>query len=613
MGASQEGTFRELDQKRIDEIEKMLPEGPAGFGKPYQDRAFWGNPKTLARIGKVVPTAEGLLKKEFPAWSDELYLEFSKCGKRPPGEAMMSTRSNWLSPLVLAECVENKGRFLPTINKILAEFVKEPTWVMPAHDRDLKNFHRTAYSIDLRSSTFAASLAEALYLLGDKVDPAVRRSVMDAIEQRVFSPLQATLETGKGHGWLGSKSSPVQNNWNAVCLGGAVGAARTILPDRHRRAVFVAAAEHYSIYYINSFKDDGYCDEGPGYWNYGFGSYVDLREILIDATGGKIDLFANPKIANCAIYGARIQLMDRFVPPFADCRFGSKIGSHLVAYCNQALHLGLSGYPEIASLGGNNLSSQFMTISPLAARNEDGQPAKNPIGNYSFFDKAGVLVCRPDAGSSCRLGVAIKAGGNSSHSHNDVGSFAVALGNEQPVGEPGGPYAYDDKTFGPERYRRKILNSFGHPVPVVGGQLQIDATKAKPVVTKTRFLSETDEITIDMKPSYQVPELIKLERSMRYSRKGAGFVVIEDEVEFSKPMDFEIALPTHGSWKKINPTTIQFASGKEKLTAVIKCAEEFEIIPEIIDEMGNPAFARLGVKLKKPVTKATVTVTLTPS
>ena len=42
--------------------------------------------------------------------------------------------------------------------------------------------------------------------------------------------------------------------------------------------------------FLKGFTPDGYCGEGTGYWNYGFGHYVLLSEEIRLATGGQIDL-----------------------------------------------------------------------------------------------------------------------------------------------------------------------------------------------------------------------------------------------------------------------------------------------------------------------------------
>ena len=249
--------FAELDPLRVEQIAPMLPERPAGFGKPVEDRKFWSSSQVGEISAKALQDAEKLLAKPFPVWDESLYLDFSKTGQRPPGEKMMSARNGWIFPLVLAECFENKGRFLPKIREVLLEYVKQPTWTLPAHDRDLGNFHRKHYSVDLASSAQAAQLAQAVYLLGGKLEPDVRAEVMGALETRIFKPIRESLRTGNGNWWMGSKSKPSQNNWNAVCLAGVVGAARTVLPDRHDRSIFVAAGDQYSAYFLNGCRSDG--------------------------------------------------------------------------------------------------------------------------------------------------------------------------------------------------------------------------------------------------------------------------------------------------------------------------------------------------------------------
>lgn len=607
------GSIGELSPERISQIAAMLPAEPAGFGRPVSDRAFWNAAAKREALRDVVTEAGALLGQNFPAWDDELYQEFSRNGNRPPAERMIRQRRAWLQPLVLAECIENQGRFLPLLNKVLLEYTREPGWVLPAHDWGLSNFRREKFTVDLSSSAFAADLAQSLHWLGDRLDPAVRKEVMAAIQARVFDPFQRALPSGGDAFWLGSKRDPVKNNWNAVCLAGVVSAARAILPDRRERALFLAAGEHYSRYFINGFRDDGYCDEGAGYWAYGFGDYVLLRETLADATDGRIDLLAQPKIRKIAEYGVHIRMTDGLAPPFADCRFGTRTDPGLVDYCNRTLGLGLRKLESPQPIRAGQLTFLFMTETVLATPAGQAGAASRPADLRSFFDQAGVLVCRPSTGSAAQLSAAIKAGGNSSHSHNDIGAFAIALRGWQVVGDPGGPHAYDNKTFGPQRYDFKILNSFGHPVPVVAGQLQVDATKVRPRVLKTRFTEAEDEIQIDLKPAYAVPTLKKLVRTMRFSRAGDGQVTIEDAVSFSRPETFEVALQTLGTFQRRGESGFEFVFEGQRLTVEVRTPDGFELTLERISELRAPEFTRLGMKLRQPVTSATVTMTFRPS
>jgi uncharacterized protein YfaT (DUF1175 family) len=70
------------------------------------------------------------------------------------------------------------------------------------------------------------------------------------------------------------------HNWNAVCLAGTVGTALAVVESSRDRAWFVAVAEERIRSFLRGFTPDGYCSEGLGYWNYGFGHYVWLGEML---------------------------------------------------------------------------------------------------------------------------------------------------------------------------------------------------------------------------------------------------------------------------------------------------------------------------------------------
>jgi hypothetical protein len=605
-------SWLELDPKRIDELAALLPEGPSAFAHPHADRAFWTAPATVAGAGPAIAEAEQLLGKSFPPWSDELYLEFSRIGRRPPGERMLNARSAWLRPLVLAECLEDRGRFLPALAKALGEYVDEPTWTMPAHDGRLDNFKRKAYSVDLRSSRFGFDLATTVCLLGDRLDAGLRQRLLDALEQRLFAPLRASFATGKGNNWLGNAAHPVQNNWNPVCLSGVVGAALAVLPARHDRAVFVAAGEHYPRYYLNSFREDGYCDEGAGYWNYGFGDFVVLREELVRATGGAIELLADPRIRAIALYGPRIQLLDRLAPPFADCRPGTQVDAALIDYCDAVLGLGLRAKPDTSPRAGSHLGVALLGATPLAGGAAPGAAA-GEVGLRTWFDRAGVLICRPAPGAAPRLAAAIKGGGNGSHSHNDIGSFVICQDGEMICGDPGGPVAYDGKTFGPQRFSFKLLNSFGHPVPVVAGQLQRDATTVKPAILASDFAEGRDEIRIDLAPAYASPELTRLVRTLRYARGATASVTVEDEVAFRSAQAFEVALPTRAAWRSLDATTLELKQGAATLIAHIECTEPVELVTEAISELDAPPFTRIGLRLTKPVTTATLRMVFSPA
>ncbi|HEY3914702.1 MAG TPA: hypothetical protein VGN61_09470, partial [Verrucomicrobiae bacterium] len=266
----------------------MLSANPAGFGQPITNRAAWDVAASNPGLKGIVLRATRLAGQPDPALPDDLYLDCSRTGNRDRAQAVMFARSERLAAFALAECVENKGRFIKPLEATIEAICSERAWPYPAHDLGLNVFHGHTMNPDLRATTLAFELATADYLLGDRLPAATHELIRDNIRRRVLIPVRETME-GRAHQahWLA-----ISNNWNAVCLAGTVGAALAIEPSREDRAFFIAGAEHYIEIFLHGFGSDGYCYEGVGYWNYGFGRFVVLTEEIRQATAGKVDLFA---------------------------------------------------------------------------------------------------------------------------------------------------------------------------------------------------------------------------------------------------------------------------------------------------------------------------------
>jgi len=599
--------FVELSADRVKALASMIEERPRGFGPTCANRDAWSAVEVTERTVDIRRVAEKLLTQEFPSWDPEAYLEYSRKGLRPNGERMMNARKAWLYPLTLAECVEGKGRFLPTIERTLTELIEQPTWTWPAHDRTLRNFNDHHYEVDLLSADTAHEIAEVLYLLGNRLRPELRQRVLSTVDERVFAPLRKTFSSGnKDNWWLHA-----DHNWNAVCLKGAVAAALTVLPDRMDRAVFVAAAEQFIQNYVAGFSLDGYTSEGPGYWNYGFSHFSVLREALMQTSEGRIDLFGNPKVRSMAMYGYRIEMLPGNIAAFGDASPKTRMDEFTRAYANDVLALGQSQHLKAVTVG----SSQSANDSPLvkAVLLLFGNP-KVHSGNIdqestsaslqSYFDSVGVLVSRPALGD--KLAITIKAGGNGNHSHNDIGSYTIGVGGEQPVGDVGNTQ-YSSKTFGKERYTIAGISSWGHPVPIVAGALQDEADKIKPRVTSTHFSDDIDEITINMADAYSTQPMKSLTRQMVHDRRHGGAVTIDDRFEFSNPNSFEVAITTLGNWKQNEDGTLEFWQKNEHLIARIEASGPWILKTDNSNEEGL-SFTRLGIQLKEAVKRGYVKV-----
>ncbi|MEI6437088.1 MAG: hypothetical protein WCP32_19870, partial [Bacteroidota bacterium] len=335
--------YTKADSLRIQQIAEILPAHPEGFGEPCSNREIWEKIAAKPSFKDVISKAEKYLGRTFPEWNDSLYLQFSKIGIRPAGQKMMSDRFAWFAPLVWAECIENKGRFIPVIEMVIYELSQQKSWVLPAHDSGLTTFNGTGNTVDLGASSMAFEFSQALYMLGDKLNTKTHALIVANLYTRIFNPVKQSLLSGLGHTWLSRT-----NNWNSVCLAGVCGAALAVIEDPAERAFYVKMAEKYSPNSVAGFSDDGYCSEGLGYYNYGFGKYIYLREILWRATGGKIDLFKGEKMRRIGSFATNIEIMNGSYPYFADCRNETTASDWVLWYCSRNLRLGLTKYDTLS-------------------------------------------------------------------------------------------------------------------------------------------------------------------------------------------------------------------------------------------------------------------------
>jgi hypothetical protein len=210
----------------------------------------------------------------------------------------------------------------------------------------------------------------------------------------------------------------------------------------------------------------------------------------------------------------------------------------------------------------------------------------------------------------------LKGGHNAEHhNHNDVGSFVVVLGDEPLLLDPGGE-VYTARTFSNRRYESNVLNSFGHPVPLVGGKLQQTGREASGRIVRYDFTEDADTLLLDISSAYDVPELEKLQRKFVYSRQDSGSLTVTDEAVFSKPCDFGTALITFDKWQQLSDSSLVIRNQDKALRVDIEVkGADFKIRSKTIEEdlSGRRLPVRLGINLTRPVLHAVVNVTIRPA
>ena len=603
----------EIEAARVKEIAAELPPKPAGVGRPITDRAAWGKIAQAPAFASVVPQARKLSREPVPALPDELYLDFSKTGNRSRCERVLKGRQSRIVSFTLAECLEDRGRFLSPLTKTIEALCAEKTWTYPAHDRKLDNFHGRTVEIDLRASAVAWDLATADYLVGDRLSPATRRMVRENVQRRVLQPFRDMVQGRRPEiHWLRAT-----HNWNAVCLAGVTGAALALEESPDDRAWFIAAAQHYIRFFLSGFTPDGYCSEGVGYWNYGFGHFLMLGEAIRQATGNRLDLFADPAALQPARYGLRTEIINGLYPTIADCHPGSRPAQEFVQFICERLGLAVpdAGQADFTRPSGSLAATMMFSFldKPLPIVASAKITPDSPL--RTWFKDGGVLICRPQPGSETQFAEVLKGGHNAEHhNHNDVGSFSVIAGKAMVICDPGGEI-YTARTFSAHRYDSKVLSSYGHAVPVIGGELQRTGAQARAAVLRADFRDEEDTLALDLRSAYTAPGLKRLERTFVFQRGESAGLTVCDEATFSEPTSFETALITWGDWKRLSETELSLTDdGGAVRVRIDTGGEPFKISTERLNEdvPTRTKPLRLGIALNSLVKAAKVTLTITP-
>jgi hypothetical protein len=605
-----------MDPARVEQIAAMMHADPFGFGPTIEERAAWEKLARSARLAAAIERAEKLASDPIPELPDELYLEFSRNGNRENYQSALGKRTSRIAPLVVAECVEGNGRFIAPIEALVGAICAQRSWVLPAHDPNLETFNGTRVTIDLGASHIAAELAQLRYMLGDRLSRRTRELLDENLRCRVIDPFVQTVRGERAAEWWFTG----QSNWNAVCLANVACAALATIQSRDDRALVAAAAEKYSLNFLHGFTPDGYCSEGLAYWNYGFSHYARLCELLLGATNGKLNLYDRQRVREIALFPSRLEIINGIYPAYADCRVGTVPSAALVALLDRRVGLGdARGENKVSGLQGDLVATMMYATaeagSEQAATTRDASPAR-PIRSY--FEQAQVLACRPNPrdGGACRLAVSLKGGHNDEqHNHNDVGSYVVVAGSSALLLDPG-PEIYTRRTFSKDRYQSRLINSFGHAVPLVAGTLQRTGREAHAEVVEGDFTDAADTFVLDIRSCYDVPALAKLRRSFAYNRSGEGSLRVTDDAEFTSPQTFGTALVTLANWKQLSPTEVLVFDQREGVRVQIDTGgAAFSVDADQIDEQVHTPTkpTRIGINLKQSATHATIAVTISPA
>jgi hypothetical protein len=533
----------------------LLPRDGWRLYPPYEDRAAWSAPPADAREQTVAAGARQL-GEPWPSLPATLFLEFRREGNRSRYEALRGARRNRLRELVAAECVEGKGRFLDEIVNGIWLTCEETWWGVPAHvgvqkaGNDLPDAAEPI--VDLFAADTGSLLSWTSRLLGaalDKVSPLVRPRISLEVKRRILDPCHERTDFW----WMGLDPAlgRAMNNWNPWINSNWLTCVMLEEIDPQRRAADVYKILTSLDRFIDSYHDDGGCDEGPSYWGHAGGSLFECLELLYSATSGKVDFYALPIVREIGAYIYRAHIAGDWYTNFADAPPRFAIAADLVYRYGRRVKdtkmMAQGAYAASiqkgARAGTSGLARELDALFNLAElRKAEARP---PLVRDVWLSGTQVMAARLKEGSTDGLYLAAQGGRNAeSHNHNDVGNFIV-FANGEPVLIDAGVETYTAKTFSPRRYEIWTMRSSYHNTPTINGVEQ--AAGRQYAARDVKYQSGDGAAELSMEISAAYPEkagVLSWRRTWRFDRSKNAVFVAEKWVIRAQNGSFELNLMT---------------------------------------------------------------------
>jgi len=592
-----QGRFRLRELYPQEKIAKILiPQGKWRPWPTWKDRSEWnGLPESVRK--DLIANGEQCLGYEWPQLPATLFLEFAREGNRSRYEQVHFDRRYALTNLLMAECVEGKGRFLDDLANGVWALCEESFWGVPAHMGAQKagsGLPDPAEPIvDLFAAETGESLAWTYYLLGeelDEVSPMIRKRIRFEMDRRILTPCL----TRDDFGWMGFAGGRV-NNWNPWCNASWLTCTLLVEPDADRRIASVAKIVRSLDHFLDAYADDGGCDEGPGYWSRAGASLFDCLELLHGATGGEVNVYDQPLIQEIGRYIYRVHIADDYFVNFADAsgkahppaelvyRYGKRIGDERLAAFGAYLHTrdqkGFAGAQDYTV--GRYLPEIFHAVELDAAQ------AKAPLPRDVWLDGIQVMAARCRDGASNGFFVAAKGGHNAeSHNHNDVGNFVVYM-DGKPILIDIGVETYSRKTFSSRRYEIWTMQSAWHNLPTIETLMQSPGREY--AARDVRYEADDDHAQLKLDIAGVYPREAGLKSWVRTVRLDRGRdVAVAEQYALDKP------------------------AGKIMLSLVTPCKVSKQGNGRLLLETGDQGEPRLAVRVIYDETKLKPTVETVP-
>jgi hypothetical protein len=502
--------------------------------KPYpQTVAAWKNAVPDSVIKQTIKAGEAGLKFKFEPITATIALDFVRSGDRERHSGISFAKRNVLTELILAESMEDQGRFTEAILNGVWSICEESFWGVPAHIGrtglpDVEN-----PEVDLFAAETASVLALADYFTGpklDKINPLIRKRIYYETSQRFFEPM---LTRGDRYNWM-SKTKAV-NILNPWIMSYWLLSNLLLEKQADKRAQMLYASISGLDRYLNGLGEDGGCDEGPSYWFAAGGSVYDCLELLQQST--KLQVYDQPLIQKMAAYVYKAHIDGYYFTNFADAdpvlkpdglmlyRFGTAIAD------KQLESLGAWSFQQFPNTGVTGFQRMRRVQNLLTISTIKGGSEYKPVKD-AWVSDIQVMTARTNKG----LYLATHGGHNAeSHNHNDVGDFIV-YANGQPMIVDAGRGNYTARTFSSKRYELWFTRSEYHNLPIINGFGQSAGREFEATSVLSTINDQQAQLKMDLAAAYPKEAGIKKwERSIQLDR-GREQILLSDNYQLENKL-----------------------------------------------------------------------------
>ena len=493
--------------------------------KLFSDIGGANFPSAESEKGKhLIERADEALETPIPVYFASDYRKFNITGNRTGYESLFHLRRKMLKKLIAGEVVQNENRYTDKIIDIVWAIHEETSWVIPAHNlikRNESNGEKASLPVsydgklpflDLFSAETAASLAFAHYFLKNKFDDTVSDIVNSRIKHEIKERVTRPFLEIDDMWWMG-KNGRKPNNWNPWIISSVLTAVSLTEENNETRGDVLKKALVCLDRFVDGYKPDGGCDEGPSYFIAAGACLFDCLELIYDLTGGKADYFDNPLVYNIFDYIRKVHIHENYFTTFADgpsrcytggLTFGMRMAERTG---NEALYNFASSLTgDIPDIEGTHMI--YRNYKDICYKRKEAGSFVS--GRFDLLPDLQVAVIRKE-----KVTAGAKGGHNKeSHNHNDVGNVIVFANNKPILIDIGAP-TYTKDTFSDKRYTVFPINSTWHNLPIINGY----GEKEGPQFKADFFEADENLIRVGYAGAYE---------------KGAGVLNAVREIEVSE-------------------------------------------------------------------------------